>query len=1069
MSFIRLNTLKFLSILSFIFAQHSFSCQEHLIADSHNQPDAAEYHKRLAEVHDIADKLGLLNGIKKHIVELLNPSSVAGMAAVNRYPVGSWSDGAAIFNQARNLQGVLEFVLSGHSTQHSYYLSNLSPILFMNILAHVYGHNFFHVNSYFKHKTSHDRVGVSVELDELMTDIGKYEDPREVEDWFFHLLSLEMAQDVWSGAYVEPKDLKADRPIGFNQWRDGLVQTSQSSGKQTVSLLQAFVSELPSDIAPWKLEMAKKFEKMNRFIPGAVNTKLLNEGFAMLVEEIIFSHHPDYARSFGDAAEIGMLAGRVARPSLTNPYFLGLEIWREIREEFNRRPENIKLEGMERDQKFINYAREIINNPNLGNNVMFIFSKLTDQWIKNRHLALVKKFSNEEKFQLAQQGAPLPQDYMDGTLYQVITHDPERIRYQVQQDWNLSYAYPRVVWNNLHNQTDDVAKLSVSNEMGYFTPINRKTVAPTLLSWAKILRKTVELEATLIIDVIKEVTWDWFSFKPKMKVIGYRLARAKIRVNPEGQINVSTLKKMEILDSNSSWEEGIEIHQTPSFREWTPEAAEKSTVDKEIYGHLFKNLREFLIDYHIDQTEVPKGIVSTLKNKEGIEIDPLGSIYKNINDVVGSMALNEVPHGILKALNRYHQKVAERFLAAFSKAANNGGLTRTGSGYSLKVLPEVGGIVFDRRAQNGIKRLLSKVNDLDNNPFVTDDGLLLQPQGLKDKEYYVEKSSNQPGDGNDGDGEGDGEPDEGSDEDSDTGKPSNGQGCGGGDPSYIEIPLELYQSLIKDEVELPNLRPLKGQTEQMRKIFVGSQPLDRKPYVAKKIVRDAIKLGLGVINLREEEGEDTSELDPFEVGVDFLQKKNIHSKNHRQQPDPDISAHVTIISDLSGSMMGYVEKMKEIIFNIRSLLKHKYKNIVFTYVAFDGVAYDFDEAHENDFYKVQLGGGTDYGVGAAKALEVQAKFPDSEYDRFTFMFGDLIADLSDSAQSNIEKVMGNSRFFGTINFTAYSEEDALGQFLIGKAKMDNFVGYQLISEEEEKVNVVKLLRKLFKTENKKKK
>lgn len=1053
--------------------------EEVLIHGSRHAPNAEEFEKALAQVREISYQLGLFRGINRHVAEILSPVTVASLAVTNRYPVGAPSDGAVIARQAAQMSGVLEFVLSGKLTQHSYYLSTLDLTEFLSIVIHVYGHNFFHVHSYFPHKTSADRVGISYDLDQFMDQMSKVVHPHEVEDWFFKLLSLEHAQDYWSGLYVTPKDMepKTD-PVEFREWAGGLQRSENSKGRQTQSIFQAFIAELPRSTPAWKIEMAKKVEAMNRFIPGAISTKVVNEGFATICQEIVFEHMPEELRQFANASQLGQMMAGVTYPSKTNPYFVGVEIWRSIRAEFNQRPEIAKLTPMERDHAFFEYAeKEYIHNPNLGNNIDFIKEKMTDSWIKNRHLALVKKYSSEEVAALTYSGKiPTPAKW-PAELYQVITHDPDRIRQQFAADWDWYRAYPFVTWKNLQAEGDDVARFEVGGDMGMLTPISRQTLGPALLTWSQMLRKKVELEATLL-EGLAQTQTHRFGAGSGNKVQGYHLVRAKVSVNAQGNIEVVPLKTIKILGATTlyGFSEPTRLPSRMEISDIKPD----DPISREIAARqammLKKYLEAFQKDYNLDRNE-PTGevLVEFPNDKEQRQSELIRSaLSAQSNALVSSLALNEIPSGVIRAVAAYDQKIARRFLASFKAALGAGKLNPSAAGIQLKVLPSAPVISFDRRAQGVLKKMLTDISH-PLNPYHKDDGLIFQSNPRQDGSLYWKSKEEQgqgqgQGSGDEGD-DGEESDESGTDEDGEK-KQKPGQGKGGGmDPTYVQVPYELYNKLVSEEIELPNLRPLKGDSERMKRIQSGSRVGDQRPLAIKKTAKRLMSLGLGIQANAEEEGITLDEEDLLELGIEIAQRSDIRTKASVLKPDPDISAHVTVVADNSGSMMDNLDKLRNMFFNLRALLKHKYKSVIFTYIAFDGKAHVFQDDEEDKFFKVHLGGGTDYAIGTEEVLNVHKKFPEGEYDRFVLVAGDLYESMNDRVKTATEQVKNQSRFFGVIKFPlgpGVGSTGGLEDYYVSLAKADDFAGFAEVAYGED-YNLITTFKTLFKTDAKKKK
>ena len=324
-----------------------FSGRDHSVQD-----EITKYVELLYGADGVLKKLGY--STPPHIVQFLENRDLKAISANNRLPIGHWTEGAKVVQADNQPSGILEMVIYGQKTTHSIYRDDLNLKQQISIINHVVGHNHFGFHNRWNGKGDAPNQS-AYEFDDYLEKLKASHSAAEISEWLQYLNSLTWAQDIKNADSELPSDF-VDVTVE-KRGSDGLLRGGAHHPKHpTANILQAFVSNLPRTVPEWKREVARRFEQSVRYIPGAVRTKIMNEGFAVLTQEIIPPHTPYTAED--DVFEYCCLMPGVIRPSLENPYWLGLEAWRNIRYAFNVRPEMKSLSLLERDRAFIKYATE---------------------------------------------------------------------------------------------------------------------------------------------------------------------------------------------------------------------------------------------------------------------------------------------------------------------------------------------------------------------------------------------------------------------------------------------------------------------------------------------------------------------------------------------------------------------------------------------------------------------------------------------------------------------------------------------------------------------------------------
>lgn len=983
-----------------------------------------EYTQFLFAKGGLVERLGLSHA-RDHIIQFLPGSDVNTIAANGRMPVTHWQDGSKVARSGDRGGLLYEMVIFGGNQQHSIYRDDVPLEQQFSILNHVVGHVHYAIHDFHSGVRTVNINQAAFEFDDYMKKLRLEFDRDEVSEWYQYLLSLEFAQDVVHAVEELPGEF------------DPQVSAAGKAHPRhaTANILQAVVKNLPADAPKWKIEMARRFEEMHRYIPGAVHTKIMNEGFATLMQELLPPHTPHtYLANLGHYC--CMIKG-VTRPGLSNPYWLGLEAWRNIRKEFNSRPGMGALSLIERDKAFIQYAtKEIIQKMD---DPEFLRLGLTADWLAAKNYSLSRRADHSEWKNLP----PPPKDMPNPEQRIIITRDPKRVREGIiRQVTGYFYKFPRPVLTDFgRGDASGIMRMEISDTFGRNIPLDQKSMVQTLLVLSRIMGKPVSIETTFQLKTADAnipsrhanpgIWGPWQPPAPPTK------ARVRVTVNGRGEVSAE-----KVFRNNNSSPDSI---KTNGFQAASGDDEVTFKDMPELAAELQKHSVAFLEDLDLGKEAVDRFRPKVIK-----------ALEKDM-----SASIDNAPQGL-----RFHIPTVPTALEEFWRYANTRsqqaleqaiqgkrGMGQSQNGIRVKVLPDTPWFRFDNRA------LMAHVEGL---PATTPDHNILQGAESRrledDLPLDIDQRPGDPGDTHWGPGQGggDGEGEEG-EEGNEPGK-GNKPGQGGGDPSYMDFPLETYAALLANYVELPNLRPLAGKTKNIDDVPGGVMNRMNGQAAINKIQQRAYAAGMAHFRKK---GLAVPK-DPAQVireGMKHIQTSDWFVRSFDEEKSPDVNALVVFTMDLSGSYMEYVGRTKQMFYDLRAVLLTKYKNIKFRYIAFDGSAYDFEDPEE--FFRLQLGGGTSYETAFEKTLEVYDQHPIGKWDRYFVLAGDMMDGSSPQIEELFNKVKNESNFLASVKFGWDGTSAAIEQLLKNAAENDDYVSFVDMAKENNEYFPL-ILRRIFK-------
>ena len=963
------------------------------------------------------------------------------IVSVNGFPVAHWYDGQQLAQANRKKGMVYELVIGGEREHFGFYRDDNSFKEQLSIFFHATaGHNHFSHNSRYPHFRSSDRIQEAVELSDYLDQARIEVGSEEVSKWYQYLLSSRYAQDFVSAVYQKPEDLKLQAPR-----KNSRGKFERPGFQPTRNVLQAFIGNLNADLPEWKREIARRFERLQRFMPGMVGTKIMNEGIAVLMQIILPKHGG--LNTIEDGIEYCCLLHGVVRKDLRNPYYLGLEAAKNIYNRFLRRPEIARLPTwIMKDAAFISYlTKEIIG---VMNDEMFLNFALDDEWINKQNLNLVRPWTKEEMRAAARTGN-IPPNFdpkkpNENWPYSILTRDPASIRRAlIAQNKTQLFSMPSPHMMSLNEGGNGNVALELKDQVGRRVALDRRTIPTTLYVLAQIKEAPVSLESTFDIPDTQAPRVEYTGYigqveeKPKLQK-----KRIKVLVTPGGDVRVFEVKR-----GDSSGPESVPEHNgnfgsallIPELTEVPGLASElKNTLDQFRYT---LNLGQAAPDAFYSAKFQVKMVDETV---DAIVTGPSVNLQLNVPTAA-------------RALSEYQDALASRLSAALKDAIQGRGkLVRGLDGVSLAALPSIPWLQFDQESLNRemseqparplpvMRQDLAQLNLVSPAFLQGDFDHITDAPGSEGDVFWGPEPKGGGGDGGDGSKPG---------EDS-------------GEEMMEKISLKDYAEALAQDIQLPNLRPKAGLDTRKDEVPGGRRNRTSGRPVTRVIQRNAFRRGLQeALGKSKEEGEDVFHADPLAVmsrGVSLLRREQDWSvRAFEPKRAPDVSAVVYYIMDTSGSMDPYHSTAKQAFYDLRALLGQRYKHLKFKFITMNDKAYVYDDFDK--FLAFKPNGGTRYAHAFRKAEELFPEHPSGQYDRFVVVAGDMDETMTAEEASTFTSMKQGLQFAAILKVHDQANTPwgaQLTNFFRSQAENDPYVGFAEIIPQASYSPLI--FKKLFK-------
>jgi uncharacterized sporulation protein YeaH/YhbH (DUF444 family)/spore cortex formation protein SpoVR/YcgB (stage V sporulation) len=896
-------------LISTVFA-HGDSCDHNFLPhskkDYYGTSDLGELDKQYKEFiykfvkkDGLLEKLGLAN--PAHDFSMVESQNMAILASLGRHAVPHWHDGAQIVGNLFKSLSVYEFVQPGCPSCRSFYNNATEYEKQLSIIMHVFGHNDFSENSLYniirQEDGLADPIKMSLKLAQRMRDWSMKHDYDEVMRFYENLVALMYNQDFLIGHFQNPSEF-----VAKTKGKYPLTDTRNS--------LQYLANNLPGDAPYWKNEMVQYFEQMNRLLPYIVQTKIMNEGWASIMQEVLAEHagliSDQYTFKFAE------LMRGVAVPGFSNPYYLGREAWYNVRRRVHESfPKNASL--IRKDKAFIEEAHKIMRT--YMNDHHMLQHTLDARWVREKKLHLARPAAKEE---WDENLAP-SHDPKEDHQWIITSTDPKKVVEKILENSGAdkNFKFPNVMLSDVNYKSVHGDEILYIHKPFMNMPLMLDQAAQMTYILSEMHGKTVTLRTI------------WANYEERMKTppskfLGlldpdgpYNATEIEIVVTPEGQVNVYAIKDFTNEETGETYIKRVEESMSDTTQK-LQEAVSVFLLERQIsYGSPkaeYKEVIDKIVNqtirgpvYSITATPTASGAVKAYREmmskrlRTALDKIMKGQAYAQINsNSLRVKGVPTIPHfqhdskalGIIKdkseptpidgmvgmmaeidgmqVLSRgfpaqrieYTNMMVKVYDRYILDAGNDSKVVKEvyNKEKSQEVTGKLIGLAMDAQeeeAEAAIKAFeefdlaLEAYEKQANEVLTVNQGKETQAIiSYKDRDTSVGQG------GTKGDRKWGGDPNkenqkgdgEGEGEEGDQPAPGQDPGDQQGEHSFIDIPLELWGEYV--DVKLPNLRSLKGPSKNFKTVQMGSTKKPSGTIVPQPMVKEAYKLGRAMLKSR---------------------------------------------------------------------------------------------------------------------------------------------------------------------------------------------------------------------------
>ena len=921
------SIVKKISFAIFLFIHHSFMFANELSVIS-SYRDAGiidQYEKEAIELTAIAKDLGY-SIPEKHHLTFVSSSEMAQLASLGRYALPHWYDGVQIFSGMEKPSGVLEFVTQGDPVSKSFYSDTTSFEHQISVIMHVLGHNDFALNSGFAKSTDSYTTPASLELYELINQKYMEYDHDEVSQFVQWLFSLQFLQDIVGGSYHEPKSFELDslKKQQMNHNLDKSQERASFGNVNSASILSATVKNLSPTTEPWKKEIISLFEKMVRHYPGNIQTKIINEGWATF-SQFLIAKHSHWDNKEDAFIDFSSLLEAVTYPALSNPYWLGLECWKNVYRNFVQENSSIS-DVLTLDRMFVKKAHEIMA---WQSSYDFIRSSLDEKWVKDKQLILYREATAEE----------LKHTDLDEGLI-ILSRNAERIINAIaRQNSEMGIVFPQIFIKSLNYQGS--GSIALKHRVIDGIPLNLESSIQALYVYSLVTEKPIYLET---------VTYGYDEEKKPIPV------NITVQLQPSGKVVLhqypgSDLEKY-LQDAVNTYEldlQSDEVDQLYNFRK----AKYHKTIKDAVLNRMVK-----------PACECPLHRQNKLISHSPTTSHAILEFEAKMTDRFSRMLTKAVTGDI--DIKKSRRGVSFRVMPMVPSFE----LDQRVQSYLKSIEPPA---PVDHRT-SGVDHGYS---------FSQDDRTKIgRHKGVMPGDIIPKPEENQ-GDG-EGEGEGEGEQEEGDSDESNEG--GNGKTAPGEvEISLSDWGHALQEELRLPNIRITNM----GKNRDSKLKSRGVKKRDHGEIVYRKTLPAAILYPICQEIIEDKDVNMDNAVDKIIAGLTCLQPSDYRVKSRKEVPKPQNRAVVVIVMDLSGSMQGKAHEMAaNLVFNFKALLMSQYEDIEFRFIVYDTEAHEFTEDQVFGNKPQFLGGGTSNYAGYMKAEEVLNEYSYESWNKYVLGIGD---------------------------------------------------------------------------------
>ena len=358
------------------------------------------------------------------IFEMVDHDQINSLAALGGFPVRypHWRFGMDYDQLSKGyawgLQKIYEMVINTNPS-YAYLMKSNNLVDQKTVIAHVYGHVDFFKNNYWFSKTNRKMLDTmanhSIRIRDYMDRYGQ----DKIEGFIDHCLALENLIDPYSPFTVtkrkdsrdshegegsdEPGKIKTDRsymdhyinPPGFLEEQKKRMEQKAKKSKKNPTEPSKDVLEFLLQNAPleeWENDVLSIIRDESYYFAPQAQTKIMNEGWASYWHSKIMTQ-----KALKDSEVVDFSdhhAGTMAmQPGRINPYKVGIELFRDIEERWDRGKFGKDYEDCDDmvskakwDTKLGAGRQKIFEVRRVCNDVTFIDEYLTEEFVERFNL-----------------------------------------------------------------------------------------------------------------------------------------------------------------------------------------------------------------------------------------------------------------------------------------------------------------------------------------------------------------------------------------------------------------------------------------------------------------------------------------------------------------------------------------------------------------------------------------------------------------------------------------------------------------------------------------------------------
>ncbi|MBP3040348.1 SpoVR family protein [Bacillaceae bacterium Marseille-Q3522] len=321
-----------------------------------------------------------------------------------------WSFGKQFFKMKLHydlgLSKIYELVINSNPC-YAFLLDSNSLVQNKLIVAHVLAHCDFFKNNLRFANTKRDMVESMAATADRIRDYEREYGKKEVETFLDAVLAIEEHIDpslmrpklAWKIEDTEEEvEVKSTTPyddlwnLDSRQQKKEREKRKKKFPPQPEKDIMLFIESYSKELAEWQRDILTMMREEMLYFWPQLETKIMNEGWASYWHQRILR---EMDLTSGEALEFAKLNAGVVQPSRTgiNPYYLGLKIFEDIEERYNRPTDEMKRRSVKPDSG----RDKIFEVREMESDISFLRNYLTKELVTREDMYLFQKQGRDYK------------------------------------------------------------------------------------------------------------------------------------------------------------------------------------------------------------------------------------------------------------------------------------------------------------------------------------------------------------------------------------------------------------------------------------------------------------------------------------------------------------------------------------------------------------------------------------------------------------------------------------------------------------------------------------------------